>query len=163
MSRKKQKAKVKGAKERARFFVGWAKAPDGCFNRHAGAARPAHAKQCPRGTAFRVGTARRRAHSPVKEGAYTPLMAHPTGLFDIVSFEGGEFAVVGVAVAATAGEGGFRRHFMLLKPWAADIDLPSIRPIKRGRTWGVAAWQQTATRATGPAVMVRSQESCPTR
>ena len=47
----------------------------------------------PRGTAFRVGTARRRA------------FAHPTGLFDIVSFEGGEFAVVGVAVAATAGEG----------------------------------------------------------
>ncbi len=107
--------------------------------------------------------AQERAHSPVEDGAYTPLMAHPTGLFDIVSFEGGEFAVVGVAVAATAGEGGFRRHFMLLKPWAADIDLPSIRPIKRGRTWGVAAWQQTATRATGPAVMVRSQELCPTR
>jgi hypothetical protein len=55
----------------------------------------------PRGTAFRVGTARRRAHSPVEDGACTPLMAHPTGLFDIVSFEGGEFAVVGVAVAAT--------------------------------------------------------------
>src|SRR5712671_1458608 len=41
----------------------------------------------PRGRAFRVGTARRRAHSPVDDGAWTPLMAHPTGLFDIVRRE----------------------------------------------------------------------------
>ena len=43
-SRKRKGEKGETRNEKERFFVGWAKAPDGCFGRHAGAARRAHAK-----------------------------------------------------------------------------------------------------------------------
>jgi hypothetical protein len=51
----KEKGKEKGKGEtrnekRERLFVGWAKAPDGCFGRHAAVARRAHAKHRTAGT-----------------------------------------------------------------------------------------------------------------
>ena len=57
--------------EKERFFVGWAKAPDGCFGQHAGCCAPCPRETPSRGNDFRVGTARKSAPLPTLQGCLT--------------------------------------------------------------------------------------------